>query len=100
MLKERPFMPVAERPQSQLNAFFAAALSVSDPETAEAIGKELDRQRGEIELIAWENIVSRAVLETQGSVMTNKYAEGYPGRRNYGGCQFVDIAEQLAIERA
>jgi glycine hydroxymethyltransferase len=100
MLKERPFMPVAERPQSQLNAFFAAPLSVSDPEIAEAIGKELDRQRGEIELIASENIVSRAVLETQGSVMTNKYAEGYPGRRYYGGCQFVDIAEQLAIERA
>ena len=64
------------------------------------IAKELGRQRDEIELIASENIVSRAVLEAQGSVLTNKYAEGYPGRRYYGGCQFVDIAETLAIERA
>ena len=63
------------------------------------IGKELGRQRDEIELIASENIVSRAVLEAQGSVLTNKYAEGYPGKRYYGGCQFVDIAERLAIER-
>ena len=61
---------------------------------------ELGRQRHEIELIASENIVSRAVLEAQGSIMTNKYAEGYPGKRYYGGCQFVDIAEELAIERA
>src|SRR5207237_5670723 len=79
---------------------FAAALAESDPEIAAAIGKELGRQRDEIELIASENIVSRAVLEAQGSVLTNKYAEGYPGRRYYGGCQFVDIAEQLAIERS
>ena len=64
------------------------------------IEKELGRQRDEIELIASENIVSRAVLEAQGSVLTNKYAEGYPGRRYYGGCQFVDIAENIAIERA
>ncbi|NRG18408.1 serine hydroxymethyltransferase [Rhizobiales bacterium] len=72
----------------------------ADPEIAEAIGKELGRQQHEIELIASENIVSRAVLEAQGSIMTNKYAEGYPGKRYYGGCQFVDIAENLAIERA
>ena len=82
------------------NSFFAASLADRDPEIADAIGKELGRQRDEIELIASENIVSRAVLEAQGSVMTNKYAEGYPGRRYYGGCQFVDIAEKLAIERA
>jgi glycine hydroxymethyltransferase len=82
------------------NSFFSAPLSVQDPEIARAIDLELGRQRDEIELIASENIVSRAVLEAQGSVMTNKYAEGYPGRRYYGGCQFVDIAEKLAIERA
>ncbi len=78
---------------------FTATLSESDPEIAAAIASELGRQREEIELIASENIVSRAVLEAQGSVLTNKYAEGYPGRRYYGGCQFVDIAEQLAIDR-
>src|SRR5579883_1583800 len=82
------------------NSFFSAPLAEADPEIAKAIGLELGRQRDEIELIASENIVSRAVLEAQGSVMTNKYAEGYPGRRYYGGCQFVDIAEKLAIERA
>ena len=82
------------------NSFFSAALADSDPEIARAIGLELGRQRDEIELIASENIVSRAVLEAQGSVMTNKYAEGYPGRRYYGGCQFVDMAEELAIDRA
>jgi glycine hydroxymethyltransferase len=81
------------------NSFFSASLAEVDPEIARAIELELGRQRDEIELIASENIVSRAVLEAQGSVMTNKYAEGYPGRRYYGGCQFVDIAEQLAIER-
>jgi glycine hydroxymethyltransferase len=80
--------------------FFSAALGEADPEIARAIGLELGRQRDEIELIASENIVSRAVLEAQGSVLTNKYAEGLPGRRYYGGCQFVDIAERLAIERA
>ncbi len=79
--------------------FFTETLASRDPEIAGAIGKELGRQRDEIELIASENIVSRAVLEAQGSVMTNKYAEGYPGRRYYGGCQFVDIAETVAIER-
>ncbi len=81
------------------NSFFSADLADSDPEIARAIGLELGRQRSEIELIASENIVSRAVLEAQGSVLTNKYAEGYPGRRYYGGCQFVDIAETLAIDR-
>ena len=80
--------------------FFEARLSESDPELADAIAKELGRQQNEIELIASENIVSQAVLEAAGSVLTNKYAEGYPGRRYYGGCQFVDIAEKLAIERA
>lgn len=80
--------------------FFTDSLAEADPEIADAIGKELERQNDEIELIASENIVSRAVLEAQGSVMTNKYAEGYPGKRYYGGCQFVDIAEQLAIDRA
>ncbi|MFN3351823.1 serine hydroxymethyltransferase [Pseudorhodoplanes sp.] len=78
---------------------FTASLAETDPEIAAAIASELSRQRDEIELIASENIVSRAVLEAQGSVLTNKYAEGYPGRRYYGGCQFVDIAEQLAIDR-
>jgi glycine hydroxymethyltransferase len=78
---------------------FTATLRESDPEIAAAIASELGRQRDEIELIASENIVSRAVLEAQGSVLTNKYAEGYPGRRYYGGCQFVDVAEQLAIDR-
>ncbi|TNB47802.1 serine hydroxymethyltransferase [Martelella lutilitoris] len=80
--------------------FFNRTLADTDPEIFDAIGKELGRQRHEIELIASENIVSRAVLEAQGSIMTNKYAEGYPGKRYYGGCQFVDIAEELAIERA
>ena len=82
------------------DAFFNATLAEADPEIAAVIEKELGRQRDEIELIASENIVSRAVLEAQGSVLTNKYAEGYPGKRYYGGCQFVDIAENIAIERA
>ena len=80
--------------------FFTEALSSRDPELFGAMSQELGRQRHEIELIASENIVSRAVMEAQGSVLTNKYAEGYPGRRYYGGCQFVDIAENLAIDRA
>ncbi|MDF1854515.1 serine hydroxymethyltransferase [Pseudooceanicola sp.] len=80
--------------------FFSATLADRDPEIFDTISKELGRQRDEIELIASENIVSAAVLEAQGSVLTNKYAEGYPGKRYYGGCQFVDIAETLAIERA
>jgi len=82
------------------DTFFTASLAESDPELAEAIRDELHRQQDQIELIASENIVSRAVLEAQGSVLTNKYAEGYPGRRYYGGCEFVDVAERLAIERA
>ncbi|HET7408827.1 MAG TPA: serine hydroxymethyltransferase, partial [Paracoccaceae bacterium] len=80
--------------------FFTESLAERDPELAGAVDAELHRQRHEIELIASENIVSRAVLEAQGSVLTNKYAEGYPGRRYYGGCEFVDVAERLAIERA
>ena len=80
--------------------FFSEDLSSRDPAIFEAIGNELTRQRDEIELIASENIVSAAVMQAQGSVMTNKYAEGYPGRRYYGGCQYVDVAEQLAIDRA
>src|SRR5215831_17703411 len=80
--------------------FFAASLRERDPDLAAAVADELGRQRDEIELIASENIVSRAVLEAQGSVLTNKYAEGYPGRRYYGGCEFVDVAELLAIDRA
>jgi glycine hydroxymethyltransferase len=80
--------------------FFTDSLFDADPEVAAAIVGERDRQQSQIELIASENIVSRAVLEAQGSVLTNKYAEGYPGRRYYGGCEYVDIAERLAIERA
>ncbi len=86
-------MPVA-------NGFFTATLADSDPDLFGSIRKELGRQQDQIEMIASENIVSRAVLEAQGSVLTNKYAEGYPGKRYYGGCEFVDIAEQLAIDRA
>ena len=80
--------------------FFTTSLKERDPEIFKSIGEELHRQQDQIELIASENIVSRAVLEAQGSVLTNKYAEGYPGRRYYGGCEFVDVAEALAIERA
>ena len=82
------------------DGFFTEQLDSSDNDLFNAIRSELGRQREEIELIASENIVSRAVLEAQGSVMTNKYAEGYSGRRYYGGCEYVDIAENLAIERA
>ena len=81
------------------DAAFTASLAEADPEIAEVVRRELGRQRDEIELIASENIVSRAVLEAQGSVLTNKYAEGYPGRRYYGGCQHVDVAESLALDR-
>ncbi len=81
-------------------SFFGASLAAADPAIAAAVAQELTRQQDGIELIASENIVSRAVLEAQGSVLTNKYAEGYPGRRYYGGCEAVDIAERLAIERA
>ncbi|HEX6631897.1 MAG TPA: serine hydroxymethyltransferase, partial [Gemmatimonadaceae bacterium] len=77
-----------------------AALRAGDPDVARLIGEETRRQNEGLELIASENFVSRAVLEAAGSVMTNKYAEGYPGRRYYGGCEYVDIAETIAIERA
>ena len=93
-------MPASHKIKATDEDFFSATLAESDPEIAEAIKLELGRQRDDIELIASENIVSRAVLEAQGSVLTNKYAEGLPGKRYYGGCQFVDIAERLAIERA
>ena len=93
-------MATAPAVPATASAFFTEPLESRDPEIFAAIRKELGRQRDEIELIASENIVSRAVLEAQGSIMTNKYAEGYPGKRYYGGCQFVDIAEELAIERA
>ncbi len=83
-----------------ISGFFTTPLADSDPEIQKSIASELGRQRDEIELIASENIVSLAVLQAQGSVMTNKYAEGYPGRRYYGGCEYVDVAENLAIDRA
>src|ERR1700709_2115076 len=82
------------------DSFFTAPLPPDDSEIAAAIQGELGRQRHEVELIASENIVSRAVLEAQGSVLTNKYAEGYPGNRYYGGCEWVDVGEQLASDRA
>ncbi len=82
------------------DGFFTATLDDTDTDLFGAIGQELSRQQNQIELIASENIVSRAVLQAIGSVLTNKYAEGYPGRRYYGGCEFVDVAEQLAIDRA
>ena len=93
-------MSTAKAARAPASTFFSASLAEADPEIFGTITRELDRQRHEIELIASENIVSRAVLEAVGSVMTNKYAEGYPGKRYYGGCQFVDQAEMLAIERA
>ena len=86
--------------QKYIEQFFNSNLKDSDPDVYDSIQKEFSRQQNNIELIASENIVSRAVLETQGSVLTNKYAEGYSGKRYYGGCEFVDIAEDLAIERA
>lgn len=85
--------------KSSVELFFSTPLTQKDPEIFGSLKDELDRQQNQIELIASENIVSRAVLEAQGSIMTNKYAEGYPGRRYYGGCEFVDVAETLAIER-
>ena len=88
------------RKQSVMNGFFSASLGESDPALASAIGDELVRQQDQIEMIASENIVSTAVMEAQGSVLTNKYAEGYSGRRYYGGCEHIDVVETLAIERA
>jgi glycine hydroxymethyltransferase len=96
-------MPAPRRPEPAATAaagFFTRPLSEADPDLFRSVRDELARQQDQIELIASENIVSRAVLEAQGSVLTNKYAEGYPGRRYYGGCEFVDVAESLAIERA
>ena len=93
-------MGAAERDVPLKNGYFTRSLEESDPELAGFIAQELERQRHEIELIASENIVSRAVLEAQGSILTNKYAEGYPGKRYYGGCQYVDEVERLAIARA
>src|SRR5438477_2052939 len=94
---------IARKPQrgrALFPGFVRNRLGSADRAVAAAITKELGRQQHEIELIASENIVSRAVLEAQGSVLTNKYAEGYPGRRYYGGCQYVDVAENIAIDRA
>ncbi|MEX2449614.1 MAG: serine hydroxymethyltransferase [Rhodospirillales bacterium] len=95
-------MSVAQNsyPSDFHHRFFGETLSATDPELMKSIQDELSRQQNQIELIASENIVSRAVLEAQGCAMTNKYAEGYPGRRYYGGCEFVDVAENLAIDRA
>jgi glycine hydroxymethyltransferase len=105
MLQKAPRKTVKKAAKSKSRkplypGFFKDKLAKADPKVAKAIAGELARQQNEIELIASENIVSRAVLEAQGSVMTNKYAEGYPGRRYYGGCQYVDQSEQLAIDRA
>ncbi len=93
-------MSSVKAPIPDVSGFFGRGVAEADPDLYRSIKGELVRQQNEIELIASENIVSRAVLEAQGSVLTNKYAEGYPGRRYYGGCEYVDIAEELAIERA
>ena len=85
---------------TDLSAFFGADLATADRDIFDRIGRELGRQQNQIELIASENIVSKAVLEAQGSILTNKYAEGYPGKRYYGGCEYVDEIETIAIERA
>ena len=93
-------MSDARRVAAQDLGFFTTPLSEADPEIYAAIEKEHKRQQDEIELIASENIVSKAVLDAAGTLLTNKYAEGYPGKRYYGGCQYVDVVEQLAIDRA
>jgi len=93
-------MSAAANSMDKNSGFFTQGLEGADPEVFSSIQDELNRQRDKIELIASENIVSKAVLEAQGSVLTNKYAEGYPGKRYYGGCEYVDVAEQLAIDRA
>ncbi|QHF23579.1 serine hydroxymethyltransferase [Rathayibacter sp. VKM Ac-2804] len=92
--------PAPSTASTGVSASFNEPVSVVDPEIAAVLQQELDRQRGYLEMIASENFVPRAILESQGSVLTNKYAEGYPGRRYYGGCEYVDVAEQLAIDRA
>jgi glycine hydroxymethyltransferase len=100
-MSSSPFIPeIAMNAPHRDNGFFTETLATRDAALFGAMTQELGRQRDEIELIASENIVSRAVMEAQGSVMTNKYAEGYPGKRYYGGCQYVDIAENMAIDRA
>ena len=93
-------MSALANPAERNDGFFTQGLAAADPDVAAAIENELNRQRDKIELIASENIVSKAVLEAQGSVLTNKYAEGYPGKRYYGGCEYADVIETLAIERA
>ena len=90
----------ARRAEARDSGFFTRHLQDADPEIWGAIEKEKHRQQDEIELIASENIVSQAVLDAAGTLLTNKYAEGYPGKRYYGGCQYVDVVEQLAIDRA
>src|SRR3984885_10391712 len=90
----------AGRQPAPHSRFFSQPLAEADPELAGMVGRELKRQQDEIELIASENMVSRAVLEAVGSVLTNKYAEGYPGNRYYGGCEYVDVVENLARDRA
>ncbi|MCK5274316.1 MAG: serine hydroxymethyltransferase, partial [Alphaproteobacteria bacterium] len=86
--------------RAYLDRFFGEELADRDPDLFASLEDELHRQQNQIELIASENIISRAVMQASGSVLTNKYAEGYPGRRYYGGCEYVDVAESLAIERA
>ena len=86
--------------ETKLSSSFSKPLSETDPEIAAVLEQELNRQRHTLEMIASENFVSRGILEAQGSVLTNKYAEGYPGKRYYGGCETVDIAENLARDRA
>ena len=93
-------MSSAVKFDKNLNNFFKSTLAESDKELYDSVKKEFERQQNHVELIASENIVSQAVLEAQGSVLTNKYAEGYPGKRYYGGCEHVDLSETLAIERA
>ncbi|OIH98042.1 MULTISPECIES: serine hydroxymethyltransferase [unclassified Curtobacterium] len=99
-MSESAEAPAGAVDQAAARAAFNAPLSEVDPEIAAVLQQELGRQRDTLEMIASENFVPRAVLESQGSVLTNKYAEGYPGKRYYGGCEFVDVAEQLAIDRA
>src|SRR5262245_37225174 len=93
-------MSAAANPMDKHSGYFTQGLEGADAEVFNSVQDELNRQRDKIELIASENIVSKAVLEAQGSVLTNKYAEGYPGKSYYGGCEYVDVAEQLAIDRA
>src|SRR5882724_5116239 len=99
-MEKKMTQPLRKTEIATMNLFFSTDLASADPDIFAAVQGELHRQQTQIELIASENIVSRAVLEAAGTVLTNKYAEGYPGRRYYGGCEEVDKAEQLAIDRA